>query len=720
MILLSYVLSAETRLSNPLSQMTTFSVAAEIQDPHPIHFSSRHYSDVVFYDSTTQSISLLRNDGTGTFIDTVELARMKSYTSITSGNLNDDGIDDLVIVRRGRNQVIVLTSQANDSTYRPSVYSVGYYPEKVTIGDIDNDHIPDIICYGKLHSGISVLVGQKDGTFKEVKQLFPNNSASDVYIVNLNQDGFADIAIHTWLNNELTFYLGTGKLQFSEQTVLSFGSDSVQILCNDFNADGITDVAVASSMYKTVQVYHGDGLGSYNFSQTLSLSYPAESMSGASFNSSLTRDILITSRTKGCYSILLNNASGAFYDEIVYGSDSTISAMTAADLTKDGPDDILFFRRHEKTISILWNERSHRRRENEKTVTLPVGKDPVNISVSDINGDGLDDLIIPNYASASVSLVVSDGSHFRGQLSIETPDEPLKVSLYSSTDSSFTLFSVHKKNPKIAVLSIIHSDLLENNLLGDVDVFSIPLPELPNMVLPDMSLSPKGISLYVFTSSAVNGIVFYQQIKGVTFLAKSLVPLIPTEIINSTINDIDDDGRTDLIYLYNDPVTKRNYLGMTLNDSTLNYKGKVFSVEIPGSSIQRAFLSIEDFDGDRNKDCMIFSEPDQKLLLLTGEKEKSFSSPTEIFPFSVPTAPDQIQIYDYDNDGILDILFKNNDTAYLQFAKGKGNGTFSKPKNIIKLPGDSVYRLGDFNGDSITDIVYSDIQTNSVVVVYGN
>ena len=717
---MSYGLSAETRLSNPLSQLTTFSVTADIQDPHSIHFSSQHYSDIIFYDSTSQSISLLRNDGTGKFIDTVEIAQIKSYTSITIGNLNNDGIDDLVIVRRARNQVIVLISQANDSTYRSAVYSVGYYPEKVTIGDIDNDDIPDIICYGKLHSGISVLVGQKGGKFKDVRQLFPNNSASDVYIVNLNQDGFADIAIHTWLNNELTFYLGTGKLRFSEQTVLSFGSDSVQILCNDFNADGITDVAVASSLYKTVQVYHGDGLGSYNFSQTISVSYPAENMINATFHSSLTRDIIITNRTKGCYSILLNNASGSFYDEIVYGMDSTISAMTAADLTKDGPDDILLFRHRGKMVSVLWNAESNRRHENEHTLILPVGKNPDNISVSDINGDGLDDLIVPNYASASVSLIISDGSKFRGQLSIETPDEPLKVSLYSSTDTSFTLFSVHRKNPKIAVLSVAHSDILENNLLGDVDVFSIPLPELPNMVLPDISLNPKGISLYVFTSSAVNGIVFYQQIKGVTFLAKSLVPLIPTKIINSTINDIDDDGRTDLIYLYNDPLSKINYLGITLNDSTLNYKGKVFSVEVPGSSIQRAFLSIEDFNGDRKKDCMIFSEPDQKLFLLTGEKEKSFSSPSEIFPFSLPTASDQIQIYDYDNDGILDILFKNSGTSYLQFVKGKGNGTFLLPQNIVKLPRESVFRPGDFNGDSVTDIVYSDYQNNSVIVVYGN
>ncbi len=718
MIVLAYSLSAAPRISNPLSKLETVSFAVRIHNPYLLHYSSRKYVDILFYDSTTHSFEIALNDGRGRFLSKKEIAGIKSFTSVTVGNLNNDGIDDIVVVRREQNQIIVLMSRVSDSLYTLVPYSDGYYPEKVTIGDITNDNIPDIMAYGKLHSGISLFVGQKNETFKTAKPIFENIPVIDLFFVTLNQDSFADIAVHNWLSNELTFYLGTGKLKFSEQAVLSFGADSVQVLCNDFNGDGITDVAVSSSQYKTIQVYHGDGLGSYNFTQTVTLGQNPTELHSAAFNNANELDLTAQNINTHSLSLFLNKGFGSFYEEIIYGFDSTTSTISAGDLNGDGYDDLMFFH-SDSLLSIVWNQKALFSEPVDSAVVLPVGIAPVNLSVADLNFDGWDDILVSNFRSASISVLFSKGKSFEGQISIETPDEPASASLYAHNDTSLVLISVHKKNPKISILNIMSSPDSGSNVIGDIDMFSIPLPEVPKTVLADMSLTQPGISLYAFMPSALNAIVFYQQIKGVKFLSKSLVPVIPTKILYSTINDIDGDGRTDLVYIFSDSATKNISVGVMLNDSTGNYKGKVYSFGLPIKDFKKGTIAIEDFNGDQRKDCLLFSEPEHTLLFFKGKNDSLlFSDPTVISNINI-TAADQIQIYDYDNDGILDILYKDSTSGVILFAKGKGNGAFFNPQNILSIPHDAVFRFGDFNGDGFTDIAYTMAEKNLISVVYG-
>ncbi len=642
---------------------------------------------------------------------------MVTYTTV--GNINNDGIDDIVIVHRENNQLEVLVSRKLDSTYSSLFYPVNFYTEKAVIGDITNDRIPDVICFGKLSPGINVLQGKGNGKFMPAKTLFEDIPISEFTLLGLNGDNIADIAVHNWLSNETIVYLGLGKLKFSEQTVLSFGQDTVQTLFADFNDDQLSDVAVTSTQNKTVQILDGDGLGNFSFTQAIPVFETPKSILEGSLGAVGSSDIFLKDISSSTFSVLLNRNDGSFYDEIVFGTVPSPTEILNGDLNDDGLTDVMVFDTRNKQYTVIWNSQT-RFSPVGTEYSYAIGSKPSNLYVNDLNTDGYDDIIASNSASSSFSVLLSNGNTFYGQVTVETPEKPVAVSLYGKTDSTITFYTVHQETPKISLLSLRKEKDSTVSLTGDIEQFSISLPERPVTVLPDVSFMQKGISLYVFMSTSPNAIVFYQQVKGTRFLTKSLVPVIPSKIIYSTINDLNGDGRADLLYIYSDVQKASTILGVTLNDPSGEFKGKVFSFVLPDTTIRKSMLYIDDFNGDQIKDCLIYSAPENVLRVSLGNEQALFGDFATISDSIHIGMNEQVQIYDFDNDGIPDILFLDTGASELLLSRGKGNGKFFPAVVLSGIPAEAVFRCGDFNGDNRTDIVYTNPEGHTITVIYGS
>lgn len=718
-ILLLTGTSAQIQHFNNLSIVKRFDFPFQIQFPHFINYSSQKRHDLLFYNSDSSRLGILLNNGEGSFYDPQFVATTANVTSITVGNLNNDGIDDIVVVHREQNQIEVLLSVKKDSTYSTLFYSVNFYPEKVIIGDINNDRIPDIISFGKLSSGISILLGKSKGNFDKPIVLFQDVPVYDCVLISLNGDQIADVALFNWLTNEIIIYLGTGKMKFSEQTVLSFSQDTVKTLLGDFNNDYLADLAIISEQNKILQILHGDGLGNFNFYQTMSISGMPHTLSSSFLHHSQWSDLISFNKEQNTFSIFPNRKDGGFFEEVIFGAPRQTTDMISGDVNGDGFSDILLIDSKQKNYSVIYNSQT-KFAEMINSVSIAVGNQPSNLYVNDFNNDGKDEILITNHESSTLSLLLASDDYFYGQISIETPEKPMAVSLYAKNDSMLTLYSTHNEGPKVSLYTIKNSEKNDFTLVGEIEQYSITLPEKAVTVLPDITGAQKGISLYVFMSSAKNAIVFYQQVKGTRFLTKSLVPLIPSKIIFSTINDLNYDGRTDLLYIYSDATLKSNYLGITFNDETNEYKGKVFTIPLQDSLIKKASIFVEDFNGDQLKDCLLFSSPRNVLQLALGNKDNSFGKFEEIVLDTKIEQSEQIQLYDFNNDGILDIIVSNYGTESLFLFKGRGNGKFLPKKFITNILPESIFRCGDFNGDGVSDIVYTNPAGHTVSIIYGN
>jgi len=716
-LLLPGIAPSQVRPLQTVSYVSEFTAAAEYSLPTPINYSGRKQSDLLVYDAKRSSLNILAGDGIGFFSHVQEIASLSAPTSVTVGKINGDNRDDIAVVQRELNRILIFLSKERDSTYTSLTVPVSFYPEHAVIGDLNGDGIADVLSYGRLSSGISVMLGKGRDTFSDTKSIFPSIPIDGVDIINLNADGIPDLVIRKWLSNEDSFYFGLGGLQYSEQTTLSYGTDSTMTVCADLNGDNITDVVVASSQMNSILIYHGDGLGNMVRVQNSSCQAPMDGVMLSAINTPGVPDILVTSIGMKQMSMMVTKGNGYVHDEIVFGLPYEHCRVTTADVNGDGMNDIIVFDRMSGRYTVLWNSRSMMGDEHKKNIA--VGSAPSNIALVDLNGDGFDDMVVTNSASNTLSMLMGSAAGTPEHFSIETADSPTQPVVYSRSNDAITFLTVHADKSSIGLMTMNAAPAEGTFAFHDVDFSTIPLAGTPSSVVPDLSQDQNTIALYVFSKSVPNGITFYRQIQATKFVAKSLTLQVPSRIIFATIGDVNKDGITDLVYVYNDKKTKRDILGSTINDRDGNFSGKSYSFILPDTGMTKAYLYVEDLNGDQFKDVLLYDHARKKLQVVVGNHDGSFSARMAINESIDISDLPHLQIIDYDMDGISDIVWYRSDRGIISLLKGKGNGSFFPGIPILENIKASSFRCGDVNGDGRVDVVYTLTEANAIRIMYG-
>jgi hypothetical protein len=710
---------SQLRPLHSLSYIQEFSLDDRYLLPTFVHYSDPIRCDLVVYDSHLSELILLTGTGTGEFTGRKVLASIPLPSSIFIGNSNGDGIDDIALVLREQNKIIILSSIKNDSSYNQMTFSVDFYPERVVFGDITGDAITDLVIFGKLSPGVTVIRGKGRNAFHAPLTIFPSVPVSDFSIISLNDDKIPDVVIRKWLSNEDVFYFGIGNLQFSEQTTLAYGGDSVLSAFGDLNNDRITDVVVASTQLGTVLIYQGDGLGNLVRVQNVSLQNTAKGIYLGSLHSKESIDIVVQDSYEKNFSVIINKGSGQFFDEVIFGLPYDQNRLAFADINGDGFSELVVSDAVSPRYSVAWNARTVAGTNGDRKII--VGNTPSGVSVTDLNADGIDDILVSNSGSNTISVIMGNQRNgMLGQFTVETATSPTNVTAYSRNDSTLTLLTVHSNELLIGLITLNSEGKDRSMVYRDADLYTIPLSGRPSYVLPDLSIYNRSVSMYVFSKTIPNGITFYQQIQGTKFVAKNLTLQVPSRIIFSTISDLNGDGITDLIYLYHDQKNKRDVIGTTLNDVTGDFIGMSYAFVLPDTGLSRAYVYVDDMNGDQRKDFMIYDHGLRKISMILGKHEGDFAALVRISGEMTVENIHHIQILDFDADGINDILYRDAETSTVFLLKGKGNGTFFPKRRLLDIPADSVFRCGDVDGDGIVDLVYTIPKENSICIKYGD
>ena len=213
-------------------------------------FDGDGYVDLLAADSYGKA-TLYSGAGDGTFRAFPSLPVPINPDAIVVDDFNGDGIPDIAVLSGAQLQVI---AGSGGGAFAPAVtYAIRTGARSLAVSltsaDLNGDGVPDLALYGLSTDKVSILQGRGDGTFGAQADYAvpPSPYGGNIAIADFNGDGVPDIAVPFPATLRMSVLYGNGDGTFQPATDFAAflaGGISYQIAAGEFNGDGRTDVAI--------------------------------------------------------------------------------------------------------------------------------------------------------------------------------------------------------------------------------------------------------------------------------------------------------------------------------------------------------------------------------------------------------------------------------------------------------------------------------------------
>jgi hypothetical protein len=342
----------------------------------------------------------------------------KGTNDAALGDINGDGILDIVTPNAEGNNVSVLLGKG-DGTFKPKTnYSAGSKPNAVALGDLNGDGRLDIATDNNFGDSVTVLLNQGNGTFARTDYRPGIGLNTTIALGDLNGDGALDIVVGDYTNSKVVVLLGNGDGTFTSKSPFSVpGTNTRAVALGDLNGDGKLDLAVIYHNSAVVSVLFGKGDGTFGpgtnyargskFGQGLAL---------GDLNGDGHLDIVAPNPASNSVSVLLNHGDGTFAPKVDYATGSGPGDVNLGDVNGDGHLDIVTANTSGGNVSVLLGNGDGT--FSPKT-DFTVDGVPGRLDLGDMNGDGKLDLVTADGNAANmVSVLLNTSSTTLPSISI--------------------------------------------------------------------------------------------------------------------------------------------------------------------------------------------------------------------------------------------------------------------------------------------------------------
>ena len=352
------------------------------------------------------------------FAPVVHYTVIGSVYEIALCDVNGDGFPDILTELQGSTRLGVLINDGAggfmDLELILGVLAVG----SITCGDIDGDGDNDIVTAASAERNYVVL-NDGHGLFTVVPGPITTTSVSgrdSVVACDFDSDGDLDLVFATGFDSnpkqlELFRNIGHGRFRpgVTMPFLLQFSNLETGVACVDLDGNGHDDVVGFANSHRSFSVLFNDGLGGLSRTAVSDLGYPRNVAFGE-LDGTPGLDAVLVSRLcdahPGRLRMLRNTGNGVLSEWLDYGH--TIAgrptAIAVGRFNTDALDDVVVTDAVSQLAMILLPVPEG----FEHVASFAVGHIVHEQIVSvDVNGDGLDDLVIPGGGASVVSVLIN-------------------------------------------------------------------------------------------------------------------------------------------------------------------------------------------------------------------------------------------------------------------------------------------------------------------------
>ena len=329
-------------------------------------------------------ILIYLNDGTGHFGTplTVVVTGTGSVgvNALLSGDVNEDGKQDLIASGLGGQQADFVLLGNGDGTFAPAqavAGSFGFFG--VRLIDINGDKHLDIVSGGG--AGVQAFLGDGKGSFSAAPAIAaPSLMSSTTGLVgfatglaagDFTNDGRLDVAVGFANFSNPYFYFGNGDGSFQSPSAVGqndVGTFGVQLDTADFNGDGKLDLLVGDAVIVNIFNGHGDGTFTTGNATAVTLDLPS-----------------VPDPNPNPQPVL----------------------VAAADMDGDKHPDVVAADDNNYLLSVFLNDGTGTFPQHTPDFQAALDPGSGSVSTGDLNGDGLPDVVVTNYLTQKIAIFLS-------------------------------------------------------------------------------------------------------------------------------------------------------------------------------------------------------------------------------------------------------------------------------------------------------------------------
>jgi hypothetical protein len=312
--------------------------------------------DLAVPNAGPDNVSILKNNGDGTFPTKADYPAGHSPQSVFCADLDGDGDLDLAVA--DSDNVSILKNNGDGTFTAPVNYGAGGSPFFIFCADLDGDLDLDLaVGHSASTNMVSILKNNGDGTFQSAVNYAVGNWPSSVFCADLDGDLDVDLAVTNCFSHYVSILKNNGDGTFQSPTNYGAGTNPFSVFCSDLDGDLDFDLAVA---------------------------------------------IVTTDPSADTVSIFKNNEDGTFQSPVPYRVGKGPQSVFCSDLDGDGDFDLAVANSSSDNVSILENNGNG---TFQSAGTYDVGDGPYSVFSADLDGDGDFDLVTANYWGDNVSIL---------------------------------------------------------------------------------------------------------------------------------------------------------------------------------------------------------------------------------------------------------------------------------------------------------------------------